>query len=59
MRTATAVPMTESAKGPLGRELVLDKMTSDEVLNATIAASTPTVMVRALALPLESKYPAG
>jgi hypothetical protein len=59
MRTATAVPMTESAKGPLGRELVMDKMISDAVLNAAIAASTPRVMVRALALPLKSKYPAG
>ena len=59
MRTATAVPMTESAKGPLGRELVVDKMISDAVLNATIAASIPRVMVRALSLPLKSNYPAG
>ena len=50
--------MTE-AKGPLGRELVVDKMISDAVLNATIAGSTPRVMVRALSLPLKSKYPAG
>jgi len=59
MRTATAVPMTESAKGQLGRELAVDKMISDAVLNAMIAASTPRVRVRALALPVKSKYPAG
>ena len=59
MRTARAVPMTESGKGPLGRELAVDKMISDTVLNAMIAASTPRVRVRALALPVESKYPAG
>lgn len=59
MRTAPAVPMTESAKGPLGRELVVDKMISDAVLNAMIAESTPRVRVRALALPVKSKYPAG
>ncbi len=59
MRTARAVPMTESGKGPLGRELAVDKMISDAVLNAMIAASTPRVRVRALALPVESKYPAG
>ena len=59
MRTATAVPMTESGKGPLVRELVVDKMISDAVLNAMITASTPRVTVRALALPVKSKYPAG
>jgi hypothetical protein len=59
MRTATAVPMTESANGPLGRELEVDKMISDATLNAMIAASTPRVRVRALALPVKSKYPAG
>jgi hypothetical protein len=59
MRTATAVPMTESANGPLRRELVVDKMISDAMLNAMITASTPRVMVRALSLPFKSKYPAG
>ena len=59
MRTAATVPMTESAKGPLGRELVVDKMISDRVLNAMIAASIPRVRVRDLALPVKSKYPAG
>jgi len=55
MRTATAVPTTESAKGPLGREPVVDRMISDMVLNAMIAALTPRVRVRASALPVKSK----
>ncbi len=59
MRTATAVPMTESAKRPLGRELVVDKMISDAMLNAMITASTPRDRVHALALPVKNKYPAG
>jgi hypothetical protein len=59
MRTANAVPMTESSKRPLRRELVVDKMTSDAMLNAITPASTPRVRVRALALPVKSKYPVG
>lgn len=51
--------MTESAKGPLGSELVVDKMISDIMLNVMIAASTPRVRVRALALLVKSKYPTG
>jgi len=59
MRTARAVPMTESGKGPLGRELAVDKMISDAVLYFLITPPPPRVRVRALALPVESKYPAG
>lgn len=55
MTTATAVPTIESIKGPLGRDSVVDRMISDTMLNAMIAASTPTVMVRALALRVKSK----
>jgi hypothetical protein len=55
MKTATAVPTIESIKGPLGRDLVEDRRISDTMLNATIAASTPTVMIRALALLVKSK----
>jgi hypothetical protein len=55
MKTATAVPTIESIKGPLERDLVVDRMISDTMLNTTIAASTPTVMIRALALLVKSK----
>ena len=55
MRTADTVPMTESAKGPLLRDPVVDRKISDIVLNAMIAASTQRVKVRAPAQPVKSK----
>jgi len=58
-RTATTVPTIESMKGPLGSEPVAERMISDTVLNAMIAASTQRVKVRAPARPVNNKYPAG
>ena len=55
MRTATVVPIIESVNGPLARDPVVDRITSDTVLKAMIATSIPRVRTRALALPIKSK----